>query len=504
MPLTKATYSMIQGACSNAWDFLTPAQIVDVQAGTLSLDVTSALQAWITAIGTGNYEGTITGTRYGYLPAGEYRVTSTLVIPANTTIYGVPANSVLRPGSTFTAGTPVLDVRAGVNLYGIVVDGVDAVDINGYAIPNSESTLSNNTLIERCWAARLTRTGASGGIGFYVQTGVGNTFRDCWGTGCLFGALIKNVSQPAFSTIQVFEECNFIENEIGAYVVSGHQVDFNSCLFEANTQNGLYLNSASVANAIDNVVCTNCWFENNWTSKSGAARNAEYDVEVIGANYFTARQCEMSQTGPAGPKSFHFELGSLNFVLDNNTYNFFNYNTITIDSGCTGIINNWPSDKNYVNYVNAISGSTVKNVVGQRFVSFSPQVTFSTPGDLSVSYTTQVGTASYNSGLLVLNISLDFTPTFTTASDELIISNLSADMTAFTQAGQVWEGSMYFANITKASYTQFTPVIASGENTIKIRASGSGQALDYVKAANITSGASTKLFITMTSRIATI
>jgi hypothetical protein len=63
---------------------------------------------------------------------------------------------------------------------------------------------------------------------------------------------------------------------------------------------------------------------------------------------------------------------------------------------------------------------------------------------------------------------------------------------------------MYFSNVTKAGYTQFTPVIASGDNSIKIRASGSGQALSYVNAADITSGSATSLFITMTYRIATI
>lgn len=504
MALTKATYSMIQGACSNAWDFMTPSQIADVQAGTLLEDVTTALQEWIAALGTGTYEGSISGTRSGYLPAGKYRVSSTITIPANTTIYGIPTNSVLRPASTFTADTPVLDIRAGVNLYGITVDGVDAVDINGYAIPDSESVLGNHTLMQRCWAARLTRTGISGGYGFYVETGVGNTFNDCWATGCYFGLLMKNTSQPAFSTLQTFNQCVFRENTIGAHIVSGHKVAFNSCDFEASAENGLYLNSASVASAIDNISCTNCWFENNWLSKSGAARNAEYDIEIIGANYFTARQCEMSQTGPLGPKNLHIQSSSLNFVLDDNAYNFFNYDTIAVDANCTGTINNWPSDKNYASYVSASSASTVRNMVGQRFVDFTPAVTFTNVGNLSVAYTTQIGTASFNSGLLVLNISLDFTPTFTTSSDELIITNLSSEMAAFTQAGQVWEGTMYFSNITKAGYTQFTPVIASGENQIKIRASGSGQTLDWVKAANISSGTSMKLCATLTYRIPTV
>lgn len=504
MALTKATYSMIQGAYANAWDYMTAAEIDDVRSGNLTLDVTAALQAWLTAVGTGNYEGAISGTRAGYLPPGKYKVSSTLVVPSSSTLYGVPVNSVLRPSATFTADTPVLDVRAGVNLYGITVDGVDATDINGYELPTSEATLANHTVIERCWAARLGRTGASGGVGFYIKTGVGNVYRDCWATECYHGMLMRNVSQPVFSTVQVFENCVFRNNTIGAYIASGHQVNFNSCNFESNEENGLYLNSSLVADAIDNVVCTNCWFENNWTSKSGAARNAEFDVEVINADSFTARQCEMLQTGPAGPKSFHFQSSSLNFVLDNNTYNWFNYNAITVDTNCTGTINNWPSDKDYSLYVSAAAGSTVRNMVGQRFLSFSPQVTFSTAGDLSVVYTKQIGTASFNSGLMVMNLSLEFTPTFTTAADELIITNLASNMTAFTQAGQVWEGTAYFENVTKANYTQFTPVISSAENNIKIRASGSGQALDWVKAANITSGVLTKLYITITYRIATV
>ena len=45
MSLTKVSYSMIQGAPINAFDYMTPAQIADVQAGTMLEDVTAALQA---------------------------------------------------------------------------------------------------------------------------------------------------------------------------------------------------------------------------------------------------------------------------------------------------------------------------------------------------------------------------------------------------------------------------------------------------------------------------
>ena len=45
MALTKVTYSMIQGSSLNVFDFMTAAQISDVQAGTLLIDVTAAIQA---------------------------------------------------------------------------------------------------------------------------------------------------------------------------------------------------------------------------------------------------------------------------------------------------------------------------------------------------------------------------------------------------------------------------------------------------------------------------
>jgi hypothetical protein len=45
MALTKVTYSMIQGSSLNVFDFMTAAQIADVQAGSLSVDVTAAIQA---------------------------------------------------------------------------------------------------------------------------------------------------------------------------------------------------------------------------------------------------------------------------------------------------------------------------------------------------------------------------------------------------------------------------------------------------------------------------
>lgn len=54
----------------SAFRFMTPAQIADVQAGTLTVDVTAALQAFVNAC----------QNRRGYIPAGKYKITSALVL----------------------------------------------------------------------------------------------------------------------------------------------------------------------------------------------------------------------------------------------------------------------------------------------------------------------------------------------------------------------------------------------------------------------------------------
>lgn len=65
---------MITGAKVNVFDFMTPAQIADVQAGTLLVDVSGAIQAAVTANLTG---GVIE------FPVGKYLINATIIKPAS-------------------------------------------------------------------------------------------------------------------------------------------------------------------------------------------------------------------------------------------------------------------------------------------------------------------------------------------------------------------------------------------------------------------------------------
>ena len=62
MSLTKASYAMINGAPANVFDYMTPAQIVAVQAGTSTEDLSTA------------FEQAISTSRRVYIPKGKYRV----------------------------------------------------------------------------------------------------------------------------------------------------------------------------------------------------------------------------------------------------------------------------------------------------------------------------------------------------------------------------------------------------------------------------------------------
>jgi hypothetical protein len=80
MSLTKATYSMISGATVNAFDFMTPAMIADVQARTATVDTTTSIQTAINSLGAGG--GVVR------LPKGRYLTTAKITLPTGVSLIG--------------------------------------------------------------------------------------------------------------------------------------------------------------------------------------------------------------------------------------------------------------------------------------------------------------------------------------------------------------------------------------------------------------------------------
>lgn len=91
MSLTKVSYSMINGAAINAFDYMTQAQQLSIASGNLVEDVTTPLQAAINAA----------AGKQLWMPKGNYKITGTLTLPQQIRITG----EVLRGGygTTITA-----------------------------------------------------------------------------------------------------------------------------------------------------------------------------------------------------------------------------------------------------------------------------------------------------------------------------------------------------------------------------------------------------------------
>lgn len=131
-------------------------------------------------------------------------------------------------------------------------------------------------------------------------------------------------------------------------------------------------------------------------------------------------------------------------------------------------------------------------------VAWTPTLTFAVPGDLAVTYTSRVGRYYQLATSLVL---VQFTVattsfTFTTASGNLQVTGLPFSQGA--PGGVLSRGATTWGGITKAGYTQITPVVAAATpNIITYNGNGSGVAPSTVTAADTPSGGQ----ITLTTEI---
>jgi hypothetical protein len=121
--------------------------------------------------------------------------------------------------------------------------------------------------------------------------------------------------------------------------------------------------------------------------------------------------------------------------------------------------------------------------------TWTPAITFATPGDLSVSYSAQVGTGTKVGRLVHMTIDISTSAfTHTTASGSLNITGspfTSLNVTGLTPRGDcAWQG------ITKANYTHAHFALAANSSTILVQMAGSGQNLASVAAADMPTGGS--------------
>jgi hypothetical protein len=119
--------------------------------------------------------------------------------------------------------------------------------------------------------------------------------------------------------------------------------------------------------------------------------------------------------------------------------------------------------------------------------TWTPVLTFATPGDVAVTYTTQAGTFTKKGREVTLAFNIVTAAfTFTTASGNLLITGAPF---ANSAAGARF-GSLSWGGITKATYTQVNARVGLSTATINFQASGSGVAASPISATDTPTGGS--------------
>lgn len=126
-----------------------------------------------------------------------------------------------------------------------------------------------------------------------------------------------------------------------------------------------------------------------------------------------------------------------------------------------------------------------------EYGTWTPVLTFATPGNLSIAYSEQSGQWTKLDRLMIVNFDIVTSSfTWTTSSGGARITGLPSAYPP--SANEFWFGQMYWQGITKANYTHaMTQSNSAGYLALAI--SGSGQAAAAVNAADMPSGGSVLL-----------
>jgi hypothetical protein len=134
----------------------------------------------------------------------------------------------------------------------------------------------------------------------------------------------------------------------------------------------------------------------------------------------------------------------------------------------------------------------VRNTLIGEAGTWTPAVTFTTPGDLAITLSIAIGDYTRYGDRVIAGFRCNSSAfTFTTASGNLNITGLP--FTASSDANFVWTGSCTWGGITKAGYTNVVCEVLPATKVGLLTASGSGNAPAIITAADTPSGGTLRL-----------
>lgn len=162
-----------------------------------------------------------------------------------------------------------------------------------------------------------------------------------------------------------------------------------------------------------------------------------------------------------------------------------------------------PDDPRFQDWLFRLYTRVLEGSSGTTTGTWTPVLTFATPGDLSVTYQFQFGDWSLTgTDLTLIGFIQTSAFTFTTASGELRITGIPNNCDT-SRTGMTWSGSASWQGITKAGYGQIVPQISTTvTSALRMIASGSGSALSAVAAADMPSGGTVSIRFRVSYKIA--
>jgi len=368
MALTKATYSMIQGA---------PVNVLDYGAvGNGVADDTAAIQSAVTAGGA------------VYIPEGVYLISANITIPSNCFIFGDGASSVLKASaSDLKMLTTGFGVTAKENIYisDLQIDGggqttniftgqtqnigiyatrvknlrIDNVVVKKMGVVNQANPLSDalfggfgifvtarfgdttNVVISRCTVSEVAGGGNNSGDGINIdgfQTGVTEDYmnvivRDCWvstcGRHCYTVAGGEGTSIPSgVKFINCYAEKSGSD---GVDIETGYNVLIDGCTFKNCGNDQTYSDPVALfgptyrllaAVATDNearlITITNCTFDSCYY---GVTYGATDGLRISDCSFYNSTTSDLDQGLASG--ATNFQVSNSLFASVKNTLNYF-------------------------------------------------------------------------------------------------------------------------------------------------------------------------------------
>lgn len=314
-------------------DFMTEAQRADVAAGTLALDVTTALQ---TAFALTN--------RRVFLPKGSYLYSSDLEPTCAEIIGEGELASVLVPTSAVT--NPFILGNTGPRLLeGFQIDGVNTSGKIGIAIGKTISWAGtiNDVLVKRF-------TGANA-ANMKITRGLKSRLSRVTLSGGQKNLIIDGTGTGGYPTSITFDTLGCIDAlDVGCEVIECETITFNQPFFDSNAKEAIKVVPAASGTAI--VTLNQPRFEGNWGSTT-----TEYQVKVDGSAASCRAQMIMNDPQFSGSGSSAKNLratgSGANVTIKNPTLRSALTGGIVYDTNAYGEITEWQNN----------SGMTLDTVV---------------------------------------------------------------------------------------------------------------------------------------------